>query len=499
MIAKLGRSALLGLAAVRAVHAHSQFTGLYVNGVGLGDATGIRMSDVQGAEGNPIAGLSSNEMACNVHGEKGVARVINVKATDTLTFEWRSWPDQAAQVPIDASHKGPCSVYLKKVDSALKDPGHGDGWFKIWHEGYDQATGKWCVDKLDDNRGHISVKLPANILGGYYLVRPEILALHAAQAPDYDPQFYTGCAQVFIDSDGDQVPAKIVSIPGHVSAKDPGLTFNIYGKSLAAYPIPGPAIATFKSAGGSKPTTAGDQKEGLRPANCVLVAGNLCLTELASYSNENGCWAALKDCFNQNENCWKNAGLSAMHYCQFWEDNKCKPLESACNSRKFTGPPNQGKDITPKPSTLPVNGLVGSPALQPTGNVAAAAPSSGTSSSTESAIKAGTADSAEPAKYSSTKTSSDNEYVEDEEEDKKTGVSTTEAGADGEEKDNNSSDYAAEISVDNDSENDGDDDVVPSPTRPAGARITKSPFRSGHRRHRGRWHSKKAACSSRVR
>lgn len=99
-------------------------------------------------------------------------------------------------------------MYLKKVDSAVNDPGHGDGWFKLFDDGYDAGSDKWCSDKLIDNNGYFSVVLPKGLQGGYYLARPELLALHNANKGD--PQFYTSCAQIFLQSDGDLVPESTV-------------------------------------------------------------------------------------------------------------------------------------------------------------------------------------------------------------------------------------------------------------------------------------------------
>ena len=181
---------------------------------------------------------------------------------------------------------------MKKVDSAINDPGYGGGWFKVWHDGYDAASGQWCTDKLNAHRAHVSITIPAWLQGGYYLIRPEILALHAAVSPNYDPQFYVGCAQVYLQSDGDLVPTRTVSIPGHVSANDPALTYNLYVPKLQLpYPMPGPDIPPFKSIGKSKDVMASRQIEGQRPTNCVLVAGNFCFNELQDYQNEEGCWA----------------------------------------------------------------------------------------------------------------------------------------------------------------------------------------------------------------
>ncbi|KAJ8107866.1 hypothetical protein OPT61_g8570 [Boeremia exigua] len=206
---------LAALASAPAALAHTAFTDFYVDGVAQGDAVAMRMStDPQHATA-PIADLASDDMACNVGGTKGVSRVQSVSDGATLSFEIRAWPADPSKESLERGHKGPCAVYLKKVASAVDDPAAGEGWFKIFENGYDSSSDSWCSDKIIDNNGLLNVKLPAGLEGGNYLARPEILALHAAN--DNDPQFYTGCAQIFLESDGNLVPESTVSIPGYVN------------------------------------------------------------------------------------------------------------------------------------------------------------------------------------------------------------------------------------------------------------------------------------------
>lgn len=141
---------------------------------------------------------------------------------------------------------------MKKVDSAIaSNNAAGDGWFKIWDESFDEAAGKWCINKMVDNNGHLSVTVPIDIEGGYYLVRPELLALHAAQDSPPDPQFYVGCAQVYVDSTGSAKPATVTIPQDYVDISMPGMTFNIYSKPLALpYPMFGPAA--YRSGGGQE-------------------------------------------------------------------------------------------------------------------------------------------------------------------------------------------------------------------------------------------------------
>jgi hypothetical protein len=73
-------------------------------------------------------------------GTVGVSRVCGVNASSALTFQFREWADGSQPGVIASGHKGPGSVYMKAVDSAIDDPGYGDGWFKIWESGYDETN-----------------------------------------------------------------------------------------------------------------------------------------------------------------------------------------------------------------------------------------------------------------------------------------------------------------------------------------------------------------------
>jgi len=84
---------------------------------------------------------------------KGVERVCPVNPGSELTFQWREYADAPDGGSIDSSHKGPCTVFMKTVESAINDTAIGDGWFKIWEDGYDERTSQWCTEKLIQNGG----------------------------------------------------------------------------------------------------------------------------------------------------------------------------------------------------------------------------------------------------------------------------------------------------------------------------------------------------------
>ncbi|KAK2754786.1 hypothetical protein FQN54_006679 [Arachnomyces sp. PD_36] len=375
----ISQSASLALALLGTAQAHTSFTTLFVDGVNQGDGVCVRMHNNPQEATFPIPDVTSKDVACGIDGEKGVARVCPVSAASTLTFEFREWPDGSNPGSIDDGHKGPCSVYMKKVDSAIADNNAaGDGWFKIWDSTYDD--GKWCTEKMIENNGHISVKVPEDIAGGYYLVRTELLALHAAVDSPPDPQFYVGCAQVFVESTGTAKPDTVDIGEGFYDLDIPGLTYNIYDQPLKL-PYPGFGPQAYKSKTLSsrrsddkistvglgspvqqsrsrnvetpkKPeTSALKQKEGLKPKGCVMQNANWCGFEVPSYDNETDCWKSSGKCWDQSKTCWDSAPPTGGANCDLW-DSKCNEIDTRCNAGNFHGPPHAGKDMTPTPPRL---------------------------------------------------------------------------------------------------------------------------------------------------
>jgi hypothetical protein len=134
-----------------------------------------------------------------------------------------------------------------------------------------------CTENLIQNNGLLSVNIPNDIAGGYYLVRPELLALHQADKSPPNPQFYIGCAQIFLQSTGTAVLENTVSIPGYVHAGDASVNFNIYTPQWP-YPMPGPASyegsSSIKDNAKVVGTSSEVQEEGLVPDGCVLSNAN---------------------------------------------------------------------------------------------------------------------------------------------------------------------------------------------------------------------------------
>ncbi|KAI1329742.1 lytic polysaccharide monooxygenase [Xylariaceae sp. FL0255] len=289
-----------------------------------------------------------------------VAYTCAADAGATLTFEFRAWPDLSQPGSIDISHKGPCAMYVKQVQTMATDSGAGAGWIKLWDEGYDETAGKWCTEKLMDTNGLLSFVIPAGLPSGYWLFRPELVGLQNVGAP----QFFTGCAQVFVQGNNTaalNVPAaQQVSIPGYLKGTEQGLQFNIYSPQFP-YAIPGPAVFDVPPPSGSgiRKTTA-TQMQGVIPSNYIVKNGNWVGMEVSSYADEDGCWEASAQCYAQTQDCYNSAPPTGDEGCRAFE-TKCDGIQAACNNSDFVGPPNKGQRLSvtepglPGPIPGPVN------------------------------------------------------------------------------------------------------------------------------------------------
>ncbi|KAL0948850.1 hypothetical protein HGRIS_008971 [Hohenbuehelia grisea] len=224
---------------------HTIFQELSVNGVSAGHLAGIRVPDYDG----PITDVTSNDVICNgginpFHQPLSKA-VISVPAGATVAAQWHHTLDGAAPGdaadPIDKSHKGPVIAYLAKIPDATQSSVTGLQWFKIWEDGFNPSDQSWGVDRLIANKGKVTFKIPSCIAPGQYLLRHEIIALHAAGSYP-GAQLYMECAQLQITGGGSTSPPT-VSFPGAYKGSDPGIAINIY-QTLTSYKVPGPSVFT---------------------------------------------------------------------------------------------------------------------------------------------------------------------------------------------------------------------------------------------------------------
>lgn len=186
------KSFALVLASVGLASAHTIFTSLVVDGVDHGVGGGVRVPSYNG----PIEDVTSGSMACNgpPNPTRPTSQVIDVEAGSTVTALWRFTLQTTGTTPadiLDLSHIGPTIAYLKKVDDATSDTGVGDGWFKIQEDGL--TSDGWGTEKIMHGGGRHDIEIPSCIESGEYLLRVELIALHAAS--NYPgAQFYVSLA-----------------------------------------------------------------------------------------------------------------------------------------------------------------------------------------------------------------------------------------------------------------------------------------------------------------
>jgi hypothetical protein len=224
-----------------AASAHTIFSSLEVAGKNWGVGNGVRVPSYNG----PIEDVTSNSIACNgaPNPTSPTSTVIDVEAGTNVTAIWRFMLTTTGTAPadiMDSSHKGPTSAYLKKVGDATTDSGVGSGWFKIQADGL-ASNGEWGTEKVINGQGRHEIAIPKCIEPGQYLLRAEMLALHAAGSYP-GAQFYQECAQInVIGGTGAKKPST-VSLPGAYSRSDPGVQISIYWPPVENYKIPGPEV-----------------------------------------------------------------------------------------------------------------------------------------------------------------------------------------------------------------------------------------------------------------
>lgn len=226
------------LASAAVVHAHFTLQYLWVNGVDQGQNKYLRIPPTN----NPVTDVTSTDITCNVNGISGSGvDALSIPSGANITFEWHQHAQRTGEDPISGGHKGPVQVYIAKAPStAASFNGQGAVWTKIYSSGLLNASSQqWATDIVNSNGGKHSVKLPASLPAGEYILRAEVIALHVASGLD-GAQFYIGCGQVKITSGGSANPPKI-SLPGSYSASDPGILVNIYN-NLQSYTAPGGAV-----------------------------------------------------------------------------------------------------------------------------------------------------------------------------------------------------------------------------------------------------------------
>lgn len=135
--------------------AHQNIHQFWVNGVSPGYEVGIRKAP----SNSPVTDVNSNDITCNVGGNKVPSGVTTIaaKAGDTIKVQWDS-----------STHPGPITHMLfGPVADASQATGVGS-WVKVDEQDY--VNGKWANEiMMAANMTH-EFKLPAKLASGDYLV-----------------------------------------------------------------------------------------------------------------------------------------------------------------------------------------------------------------------------------------------------------------------------------------------------------------------------------------
>ncbi|KAI0716970.1 glycosyl hydrolase family 61-domain-containing protein [Earliella scabrosa] len=209
---------------------------MWINGVDQGSSC-VRLPQ----SNSPVTSVTSPDIACNAS-PKSSQGICQVMPGDEVTVEMHQQPNDrsCANEALGGAHYGPLIAYMAKVDDARTTVGSSAKWFKVAEMGLPSSSPDyWGTQVLNDNCGHFTFKVPANLAPGNYLVRAEAIALHTAGGVG-GAQFYMSCFQVNVGGSGSAAGSPTVSFPGAYSAQDPGILINIY-QQLNSYVIPGPS------------------------------------------------------------------------------------------------------------------------------------------------------------------------------------------------------------------------------------------------------------------
>ncbi|KAH7311296.1 glycoside hydrolase [Stachybotrys elegans] len=223
------------LAAVSSVNAHGHVARVIANGVTYPGAVpgNVSPQSVGWSANNLDNGFvepnsaGSPDIACH-KSARAASSFVRVSAGQSVTLQWNTWPD---------SHKGPVIDYLAPFNTNAGSL----SFAKIAQRGLVSGSnpGRWAADELVSNGNSWTVTIPSSTAPGQYVLRHEIIALHAAGNQN-GAQFYPQCINVEVTSGGSTRPSGTPATSFYRS-NDPGVLFNLY-QSFSSYPIPGPSL-----------------------------------------------------------------------------------------------------------------------------------------------------------------------------------------------------------------------------------------------------------------
>ncbi|KAL9031764.1 MAG: hypothetical protein Q9196_000241 [Gyalolechia fulgens] len=185
-------------------------------------------------------GFGSPDIICH-KGATPAQEYVTVAAGETVELQWTVWPE---------SHHGPVIDYLANCNGECTSVEKtGLQFNKIDEMGlidYPAMPGNWASDKLIAANNSWTVTVPSSVAPGNYVLRHEIIALHASQ--DHNgAQNYPQCVNLKVTGSGTDQLASGTLGTALYTPDDAGIFVNIYEK--LAYTIPGPKLYSGASSG----------------------------------------------------------------------------------------------------------------------------------------------------------------------------------------------------------------------------------------------------------
>ncbi|KAK3669401.1 hypothetical protein LTR78_010706 [Recurvomyces mirabilis] len=185
------------------------------------------------------ASYGTADIICHKAATPG-STALTIAAGSTMQIQWNTWPD---------SHKGPVSNMLAAVSGDFSSISKGSlKWFEAEVGALQDDSsppGQWSTDKLIANNFTAPFTVPAGLAAGNYVLRHEIIGLHAAGSSN-GAQSYPMCINLVVTGSGTTNPCAASGADCRIGTSlytetDPGILIDIYSP-ISAYKIPGPAL-----------------------------------------------------------------------------------------------------------------------------------------------------------------------------------------------------------------------------------------------------------------
>ncbi|KAJ1300292.1 hypothetical protein OPQ81_005116 [Rhizoctonia solani] len=241
-----------------------------VNQVKIGDVfyPGTKNYETPENDKSPVRGLpggwgyvdytkvNTPDIACSSAGFKPRKLTPEVAAGGRVGVRWgggggpdnKQWPHSQGSI---LAYLAPCGGKCSEFDASNAQ------FFKIYEEGLDGTKqpikvgdhtpvgqGLWAQNRIQFEDSWSYVTIPADIKAGEYLLRHELISLHAAHSAADGAQYYPACIQIKVTGGGNASPATTLVTKLYTKADGIVDIYSPYPKGISAstYRLPGPPL-----------------------------------------------------------------------------------------------------------------------------------------------------------------------------------------------------------------------------------------------------------------